>query len=83
MDRQRLHLRAQQLFSSISAGKIDPGEANKLVGQYEQRVCPWLRTQQARTSDVLDLVARWYILNAPQRLRDLGVDFGRFEPDSG
>lgn len=26
--------------------------------------------------DDLDLMARWYIINAPQRLQELGVDFG-------
>ncbi len=50
----------------------------KAIEALDARIRPWLRKSAQGTSD-LDLIAKWYILNAPDALRTAGVDIARLQ----
>jgi hypothetical protein len=79
-------LEAQRLIAEVAVPGIRIEEARRVAKDAVQVVrdlmYPWANGLPAGGGDDLDLLARWYILNAPDRLRALGVDFGPLEPTS-
>lgn len=50
--------------------------------RFEATLKPWIRSPVDQPADDLDLVASWYIMYEPERLKKLGVDFGAAKPVS-
>jgi len=50
----------------------------KALEAVDARVRPWTQKGAQGSSD-LDLIAKWYILNAPDALRTAGVDIARLQ----
>lgn len=85
MDAEVESLNALRLFAEMGLPNVDNEEARKLGREsyyrFEKFVKPWMDTlrNKSRADTRLDLFARWYIINAPERLKKLGVDFGQLE----
>lgn len=82
MDLKVEKLRAYRHLMELGIPGIDIGEARARAKTSVSRaigyINPWINSilEEARKEDDLDLVARWYIIYAPERLQKLGVDFG-------
>jgi len=87
MDAHTRQMEALRIFSEMTLPGIDQEEsrvkAQQAQRRFEATVKPWLRdVLKERQGDDLDLVASWYIMYQPERLKQLGVDFGQIEPIS-
>ena len=74
--------KAARIFAEMALTGVDPLSARQASKQLTNRLSallkPWL-AQQIGGEDDLDLIARWYMINAPQLLREAGVDVGRLD----
>lgn len=55
----------------------DDRQAAAQIQDLLQRITNQVRPTGAKPGDMLDLAARWYIVNVPDRLKALGVRFGQ------
>ena len=76
-------LEAQRVIVEVAVPGIDVeaarNAARAAVQTVRELLYPWTAGNAAAGGDDLDLLARWYILNAPDRLRALGVNFAPLE----
>jgi len=74
--------KSARIFGEMSLSGVEPLSARQAAKQLTDRMSslikPWL-TQRVGGEDDLDLIARWYMINAPQMLREAGVDVGRLD----
>lgn len=78
-EKSRLEAQCESSLLTLSKGSFARAErAEKLknaISRYESAL-NYQEPEVMREGDELDLLAKWYIINTPDRLRKLGVDFG-------
>lgn len=79
-------LDAQRLFAEMAIPSIDPEGARSIAkGAFKKArgvLKPWIIDKAALQAETfLDLKALWYIMNAPQKLQEHGVEIA--QPESG
>lgn len=84
MNLELAKLDALRLFAEMGIAGIDaPSARDKSVEAFERaRKClkPWISSKKAfAAKDPLDYIAMWYIMNAPEVLKRMGVDFGEVQ----
>ncbi len=78
-------LNVMRLVGEMGLPRVDSEKAKELAKEayyrFEKEVKPWAGEVRSRSrkDTSLDLFARWYIINAPEKLKQLGVDFGQIE----
>jgi len=83
-EKSRLEAQCESSLIPLSKGSFGRAErAEKLrnaVSRFEEALS-FRESEALQEGDELDLLAKWYIINAPDRLRKLGVDFGSLVSD--
>jgi hypothetical protein len=70
-----------RIFSEMNIKDIDVEDARgKALEAYKKLRSirkPWLKSGEVvGANSILDLKAMWYIINAPEKLREYGIDYG-------
>ncbi len=80
IDHQAGELQVLRLCAELQVAQNPQNVARELAQQVD-RLTAIIRPIAGGTarSTSLDLLARWYIINAPGRLKSLGVDLGRLQ----
>lgn len=86
LDAEAYALKANHLHAELSIPGIDVesvrGQAAVETRRAIRCLKPWLPSHFGGSDEagVLDLVARYYIMAAPEKLRDWGIDLGPLKP---